>query len=419
MNTYTHPDRSEWPQICRRPSAPDEQVISRVTEIIEQVRQGGDEALRRLTRELEHRELQESISLSPETISGASNKVSPEVKKAIEQAASNIEAFHRAQLPKAIDLNTMPGVRCIQKPVAIPRIGLYIPGGSAPLFSTVLMLAIPARLAGCEQVILCSPSTAPELLYAAHYCGITQIYSLGGAQAIAAMAIGTESVPKVDKVFGPGNRWVTTAKQLLSTSDVAIDMPAGPSEVMVLADESAEPAFVAADLLSQAEHGPDSQVVLVCTSEELANTVYQSVREQLMSLPRQEIAAKALERSSLVVLQDESQMVDFANTYAPEHLIISTIEPWRIAERITSAGSVFVGHFSPESAGDYASGTNHTLPTCGWARAYSGVNVESFMRRMTIQELTKDGLQSLSNTIIKMAEAEGLQAHAGAVRVRL
>lgn len=423
MEKYLNPERELWKDICKRPSARKAEIIERVSQIIEEVRRDGDNALRRLSREIERIELTD-IRVSDEAITGACERVSPKVKNAISAAARNIETFHRAQLPVSLEVETSPGVLCIQKPVAIPRIGLYIPGGSAPLFSTVLMLAIPARIAGCGEVVLCTPrgkdgKVADEVLYAASFCGIRKIFQVGGAQAIAAMALGTESIPKVDKIFGPGNSWVTTAKQLLSTGTVAIDMPAGPSEVMVLADESADPSYVAADLLSQAEHGADSQVMLVCDSESLADNVREQVALQLQVLERKGLAAAALGKSRIVVLGGREDMTDFADSYAPEHLIIAIREPWEIAGRISCAGSVFIGNYSPESAGDYASGTNHTLPTCGWARAYSGVNVESFMRKMTIQELSKTGLETLSDTIISMAEAEGLQAHANAVKIRI
>ena len=326
-------------------------------------------------------------------------------------------------MPRTLEVETAPGVRCIQKPVPIGSVGLYIPGGTAPLFSTVLMLALPAKIAGCPQIILCTPAgkegkIAPAVLYAAHFCGIDRVFAIGGAQAIAAMAYGTQTVPKVDKIFGPGNRYVTTAKQMLGASVVAIDMPAGPSEVMVIADKSANAAFVAADLLSQAEHGRDSQVMLVTDSPAKAAEVQREVERQLQKLGRAELAQGALSQSRAVIFDSEDEIVAFANTYAPEHLIVNTIDPWRICNRITAAGSVFVGPYTPESAGDYASGTNHTLPTSAWARSYSGVNLESFLRRMTLQEISREGLAALGKTIVTLAEAEGLQAHANAVKVR-
>ena len=317
----------------------------------------------------------------------------------------------------------MPGVRCVQRAVAIGRAGLYIPGGKAPLFSTVLMLALPARIAGCREVILCTPCgrdgrIAPEILYAADLCGVDRVFALGGAQAVAAMAYGTESIPRVDKIFGPGNRYVTKAKQLAGAADVAVDLPAGPSEVLVLADEDARPEFAAADLLSQAEHGDDSQAVLVCRSEEFAQRAIASVGEQAARLSRRDAIGNSLANSRIVVFSDRDEQIAFADTYAPEHLIVAMRDAWDAAARITAAGSVFIGGYSPESAGDYASGTNHTLPTGGWARAYSGVNTESFMRKITYQELTRGGLEALAPTITAMAEAEGLDAHANAVRIR-
>ncbi|MBO7510957.1 MAG: histidinol dehydrogenase, partial [Bacteroidales bacterium] len=345
-------------------------------------------------------------------------------KHAIACAMANILAFHQAQIPGEVCVETMPGVKCWQRPVPIEKVGLYIPGGTAPLFSTVLMLALPARLAGCKTLVLCTPTgkdgkVAPEVLFSARSCGVEKVFKLGGAQAIAAMAYGTASVPKVDKIFGPGNQYVTTAKQMLGGRVVAIDMPAGPSEVMVLADASARPAFVAADLLSQAEHGADSQAMLVCNSVDFAEKVEEEVWAQAASLGRTEYVEASLAKSRLFVFDSEDDRIDFANLYGAEHLILSVEDPWRMADRITAAGSVFIGHYSPESAGDYASGTNHTLPTCGWAASYSGVNIDSFMRKMTLQELTPEGLRTLSRTIVTMAGAEGLDAHANAVRVRL
>lgn len=423
METYINPNRRMWEELCLRPSSDNPVVEQRVRAIISRVKLDGDEAIRQLSLEIDKRELG-AIEVSAEEIAEAKGLVSEEVKTAIADAANNIRAFHKAQMPQAIEIETAPGVRCIQKPVAIPRVGLYIPGGTAPLFSTVLMLSIPANLAGCGTIILCTPTgkngkVSPEVLYAADYCGIQRIFKVGGAQAVAAMAFGTESVPKVDKIFGPGNQYVTTAKQILAGGTVAIDMPAGPSEVMVIADETSDPEFVAADLLSQAEHGVDSQVILVCNTADMAEKVGAAVIRQTEVLSRADLAKQALEKSRFVVFEDTDNTIDFANLYAPEHLIISTDVPWMIASRITSAGSVFVGKYTPESAGDYASGTNHTLPTCGWARSFSGVNMDSYMRKMTLQEITREGLESLSGTIVAMAEAEGLQAHANAVKVRV
>ena len=422
MERFVYPPQAQWASLCRRPLQDDPQVRTRVESILERVRTGGDAALHALSIEIDRRDV--VLEVSREELDAAAQKVAAEVKAAIQQAAANIRAFHQVQLPREIRVETQPGVCCIQRPVPIGRVGLYIPGGTAPLFSTVLMLAIPAAIAGCGEVILCSPvgpsgEIAPEVLYAAQSCGIRRIFRVGGAQAIAAMAYGTETIPQADKIFGPGNRYVTVAKQLLSASTVAIDMPAGPSEVMVIADEEATPAFVAADLLSQAEHGPDSQVMLICLSETVAGRVLEEVRRQQQELPRAGLAESALGHSRAVVLHDLDEAVRFAEAYAPEHLILALGDPWPVADRITAAGSVFVGPWSPESAGDYASGTNHTLPTSRWARAFSGINVESFMRKMTLQEITPAGLQQLAPTITTMARAEGLEAHARAVDVRM
>jgi len=422
MEIYDNPSPSSWDALCQRPTADNSVVTERVKAILARVKEKGDQALRELSLEIEGKPL-EAIEVPSDVIERADEKVSPEVKLAIEKARENIRAFHQAQQPREIRVETAPGVTCIQRPVPIGRVGLYIPGGSAPLFSTVLMLALPARLAGCPEVVLCTPagkdgSISPEVLYSARLCGVDRIFQLGGAQAIAAMAYGTESVPKVDKIFGPGNPYVTTAKQLLSANTVAIDMPAGPSEVMVLADATTPAAFAAADLLSQAEHGPDSQVMLVCDTADTCRRILEEVERQTSALPRSAIALEALKKSRALVMPREEDRIAFANLYAPEHLIIATDKPWPVADRITAAGSVFVGPYTPESAGDYASGTNHTLPTCGWARAFSGVNLDSFYRKMTLQEITREGLKGLSDTIINMAQAEGLQAHANAVKVR-
>ena len=419
----TNPSRESWETLCRRPATHNPVVMERVQAILERVKEKGDAALRELSLEIEGRPM-EAIEVTEEEIRTASQAVSPAVKQAIADAEKAIRAFHQAQQPREICVETAPGVRCIQRPVPIGRVGLYIPGGSAPLFSTVLMLAVPASIAGCPEVILCTPAgkdgnVCAEVLYAAAYCDVKRVFKLGGAQAIAAMAYGTESVPRVDKIFGPGNQYVTTAKQLLSASTVAIDMPAGPSEVMVIADGSTPPAFAAADLLSQAEHGPDSQVMLVCESDGTCRRILEEVERQTALLPRSAIALQALEKSRAFVFDKLEDRIAFANAYAPEHLIIATTDAWVIADRITAAGSVFVGPYTPESAGDYASGTNHTLPTCAWARSFSGVNLDSFCRKMTLQEITSEGLRGLSQTIITMAEAEGLQAHANAVKVRL
>ena len=422
MDIRINPPRQEWPELCRRPSDVNPVVRERVEAIVGRVREGGDEALKALAAEIDGF-VPERFEVLADEIREASKFVPQEVKDAIAAAAANIRTFHEAQMPKQVEVETAPGVRCIQKPVPIRSVGLYIPGGTAPLFSTVLMLAVPARIAGCREVVLCTPAgkdgrIAPAVLYAASYCGVQRIFRIGGAQAVAAMAYGTESVPKVDKVFGPGNQYVTTAKQMLGGSAVAIDMPAGPSEVMVVIDASSNPAFAAADLLSQAEHGRDSQVMLVSTDEAAALAVAAEVDRQVEVLGRADLAKGALSKSHAVVLDSIDEVVAFADAYAPEHLIVSTEDPWAIADRVSAAGSIFVGAYTPESAGDYASGTNHTLPTSGWARSHSGVNIDSFMGKMTLQEISRDGLLRLAPTIVSMAEAEGLQAHAAAASIR-
>ena len=419
---YVNPPRSEWPALTARCTRQEEEIGERVAAILAEVRTDGDAALRRIVRRIEGY-LPETFEVTRERRAEAAKAVSPQLKAALAQAKANIEAFHRAQLPAQVEVETMPGVRCVQRAVAIGRAGLYIPGGKAPLFSTVLMLALPARIAGCREVILCTPCgrdgrIAPEILYAADLCGVDRVFALGGAQAVAAMAYGTESIPRVDKIFGPGNRYVTKAKQLAGAADVAVDLPAGPSEVLVLADEDARPEFAAADLLSQAEHGDDSQAVLVCRSEEFARRAIASVGEQAARLSRRDAIGNSLANSRIVVFSDPDEQIAFADAYAPEHLIVAMRDAWDAAARITAAGSVFIGGYSPESAGDYASGTTPTLPTGGWARAYSGVNTESFMRKITYQELTRGGLEALAPTITAMAEAEGLDAHANAVRIR-
>ena len=423
MNIIINPERKEWTALtARNIPADDPQVTEAVERIVAGVREGGDKALRDYARQFDGAEI-DSLLVSDEEIAEAIARVPAEVARAIDSAAANISAFHRAQLPAPVEVETAPGVRCMQRAVPIQRVGLYIPGGRAPLFSTVLMLAIPARLAGCPEVIMCTPASgshpiSPEILYAARVAGVDRVYKVGGAQAIAAMAYGTESIARVDKIFGPGNRFVTKAKQLVSTV-TAIDMPAGPSEVMIMADATASPAFVAADMLSQAEHGPDSQAIALCDSPRLASAVAEEVERQTALLSRRELVEGSLSRSRIIVLPSREDMTEFANLYASEHLIISMSDPWDVASHITSAGSVFIGNYSPESAGDYASGTNHTLPTGGWARSMSGVNIDSYMRKITFQELIADGLRSLAPVITAMATAEGLDAHAAAVTVRL
>ena len=423
LNIYPNPERSEWAALTERCTRREEEITRQVASILDEVRTGGDRALRDITRRIEGRDC-ETFEVSADVRRAAAALIPEALKEALDTAKANIEAFHRAQLPPEVSVEPMPGVRCVQRALPIRRVGLYIPGGKAPLFSTVLMLAVPARVAGCPEVVLCTPARpdgtiAPEILYAADLCGVDRVYAVGGAQAVAALAYGTESIPRVDKIFGPGNRYVTKAKQLVGANDVAVDLPAGPSEVLVLADDEASPDFAAADLLSQAEHGGDSQAVLVCASERFARDTRRAVEEQLQQLQRGDTIREALRQSRIVVLDSREKMIAFANAYAPEHLIVSMRDAWEAAAQITAAGSVFIGPWSPESAGDYASGTNHTLPTGGWARAYSGVNTDSFLRKITYQELTRDGLSALSPEIVAMAEAEGLGAHAAAVRVRL
>lgn len=423
MNIYQNPESQAWAALCRRAEQDNSLIAERVEAIVERVAKEGDAALFALAEQIDGVRL-DSLAVSEQEFLDAEASVSDEVKAAIENAIRNIEAFHRAQLPSEVRVETQPGVVCVQRPVPISRVGLYIPGGTAPLFSTVLMLALPAKIAGCEDIILCTPTNkqgrvAAEVLYAARRCGVTKVFKAGGAQAVAAMAYGTESVPKVYKIFGPGNRYVTLAKQLVAGRNTSIDMPAGPSEVMVMADGSADAEFVAADMLSQAEHGRDSQAIVVCDSVAFAERVAATVERQMAELSRADYVAESLKNSRAVVFDSREQMIAFANEYAAEHLIISMEDAWGVAAEITAAGSIFIGNYSPESAGDYASGTNHTLPTSGWAHSCSGVNIDSFMRKMTIQELSRDGIESLAQTIVAMAEAEGLEAHANAVKVRI
>ena len=423
MNIYQNPEPQQWPLLCRRAEQDNSLIAERVASIVERVAMQGDKALYELAEQIDGVKLA-SLVVSEQEFSEAEQRVSEDVKAAIEVAVQNIEAFHRAQLPAEVRVETQPGVVCVQRPVAIGKVGLYIPGGTAPLFSTVLMLALPAKIAGCKEIVLCTPTdkqgcVAAEVLYAARRCGVTKVFKAGGAQAVAAMEYGTESVPKVYKIFGPGNRYVTYAKQLVAGRNTSIDMPAGPSEVMVMADKMADAAFVAADLLSQAEHGRDSQAMVVCDSVEFAEAVSAEVERQMATLSRADYVVESLKNSRAVVFDSREQMIAFANEYAAEHLIISMENAWGVAEEITSAGSIFIGNYSPESAGDYASGTNHTLPTSGWAHSCSGVNIDSFMRKMTIQELSREGIATLAPTIVAMADAEGLEAHANAVKVRI
>lgn len=423
---YNNPPRIEWPKLISRAAESDSDIDASVRATIEYVRTQGDKAVLDLESRYDNIVFTsvEALKVSDKEIAEATASVSPELKAAIAQAYPNIRKFHSAQMPQTVKVETSPGVVCYQKAVPLRRVGLYIPGGRAPLFSTVLMLAVPASVAGCPEIVLCTPpdkdgKANPVIVYAASVCGVRNIFKIGGAQAIAAMAYGTETLAKCDKIFGPGNRYVMKAKQMVGLSVAAIDMPAGPSEVMVLADETAVPEFVAADFLSQSEHGPDSQSVLVCTSEAIAKSVVDAVARQTARLSRGSIIAKALDHSRMVVLTSREDIIDFANEYAPEHLIISMRDPWSVADKVVAAGSIFIGNYSPESAGDYASGTNHTLPTSGWARSFSGLNLDAFMRKMTIQEISREGLSGLGDTIRTMALAEGLDAHAAAVEVRL
>ena len=425
LQTFFNPDPATWPALQQRSEqAAAPAVATRVEAIFDDVRQHGDAALRRYAQELDGAPDLPSLLVSPEELAAGAAQVPAELQAAIRQARRNIEAFHQSQQVRELPVETMPGVRCWRRSVPVPRVGLYIPGGTAPLFSTLLMLGVPAKLAGCPEIVLCTPPGRgtglihPAILFVAQELGLTKIVKAGGAQAIAALTYGTASVPAVDKIFGPGNRYVTAAKQLASQRGVAIDMPAGPSEVLVIADHSAQPAFVAADLLSQAEHGPDSQVILLTDSAELLPAVLAEVESQLRELPRQEVARQALSASRALLLPDAAAMLRFSNQYAPEHLILAVQDPEALAAGVTNAGSVFLGHFTPEAVGDYASGTNHTLPTGGYARAYSGVSLDSFLKKITFQRLTADGLQALAPTVEIMAEAEGLRAHAQAVALR-
>lgn len=423
MQIIKYPPKDQWSEILKRPSLNFDSLFDQVKNTLDEVRHHGDAALRNFTRKFDKVEV-DALEVTKEEITDAIKLVSTELKEAIEMARRNIWKFHSEQQREYTEIQTSPGVYCWQKAVPIEKIGLYVPGGSAPLFSTVLMLGIPAQIAECKEVILCSPPASdgkinPAVLYAAHVAGIHRIFRVGGAQAIAAMAYGTESIPKVYKIFGPGNQYVTAAKQLVSLSDVAIDMPAGPSEVLIIADETANPAYVASDLLSQAEHGADSQVLLVTTTENLIEKTLEQIEIQIEKLPRKETARKALDNSRIILVKNLDEAIAVTNEYAPEHLIISTRSYMVVAEHIVNAGSVFLGNMSPESAGDYVSGTNHTLPTHGFAKAYSGVNLDSFLKKITFQQLTSEGLTNLSNAIILMAENEGLQAHANAVKLRI
>jgi histidinol dehydrogenase len=423
MQVFEEPNKQDWEALLTRPNFDAAELLPKVQSILDAVALEGDAALYRFSETFDQVQLK-TIALDPAMIEAAEALVAPALKAAIQSAKVNIEIFHQAQIKREEKIETMPGVWCWRKSVGIEKVGIYIPGGTAPLFSTVLMLGVPAKLAGCNEVILCTPprkdgTVDPAILYAASLVGIQQIYTIGGAQAIAAMAYGTVTVPKVFKIFGPGNQYVTAAKQLIQQQGVAIDMPAGPSEVCVYADETAVPAFVAADLLSQAEHGADSQVLLIATNSNIVEQVQLELAQQLADLPRGDFATKALGHSKAIVIALREDAIQLINAYAPEHLILSVDNALVVAEKIINAGSVFIGNYSPESVGDYASGTNHTLPTNGYAKAYSGVSVDSFVKKITFQQLTEMGLKNIAQTVIQMASGEQLEAHAQAVAIRV
>jgi histidinol dehydrogenase len=418
-----YPRIEQWSQILKRPTQTVKEIETTVNEIFEDVQSNGDRALRKYTKQFDKVSLS-SLVVAEDEINTAVQGVSNELKEAIQLAANNIEKFHNAQKIEKVYQETMPGVTCWQEKRPIQKVGLYIPGGTAPLFSTVLMLAIPAKLSGCQEIVLCSPPNkegkiANEILYAANLCGVTNIYKVGGIQAISGLTFGTETIPKVYKIFGPGNQFVTVAKQMATKYGVAIDMPAGPSELLVMADDSANASFVASDLLSQAEHGIDSQVLLVSTSKKMIEKVSIAINEQLEELPRKDIAVKAIENSTSILVNNFKEALVFINKYGPEHFIVCTSDNNFFVDGIVNAGSVFIGNYTPESAGDYASGTNHTLPTNGYSKAYSGVNLDSFSKSITFQEISKTGIQNIGPSIELMADAEGLQAHKNAVTLRL
>lgn len=423
MKVICYPAKEEWGELVKRPHLDVSELNATVEGVLNDVKNHGDSAVIRYEEKFDHAHL-DSLSVSDAEMEEAESLVSLELKHALELAHHNISSFHQSQQFHGEKVETVSGVTCWQKSVAIEKVGLYIPGGTAPLFSTVLMLATPAKIAGCKEIVLCTPPNRegkvnPAILMAAKIAGVSKIFKIGGVQAIGAMAYGTESVPKVYKIFGPGNQYVMAAKQHVSLHDVAIDMPAGPSEVCVIADETSNPVFVAADLLSQAEHGVDSQVFLISTSEEMIENVKEEVEKQLEQLPRKEMAAKSLDNSKLVLVKDYDEAIELSNTYAPEHLIIATRNYDELAEKVVNAGSVFLGQYACESAGDYASGTNHTLPTHGYALAYNGVNLDSYNRKITFQHLTDEGIRSIGNAVVVMAENEQLEAHANAMRVRV
>jgi len=422
MQIIKYPDREDWQELLKRPSFDSLPLEETVKSILSEVKANGDEAVRKFTLQFDKAEIN-ALRVSDTEIDEAGRSLSSELKDAIVTAKNNIEKFHAAQLKEIDFVETMRGVLCWRRSIPIEKIGLYIPGGSAPLFSTILMLAVPARLVGCKEIILCSPPNKEgklnaAILFTAKLAGITKVFRIGGVQAIGAMSYGTRSVPKAYKIFGPGNQYVTCAKQLVQREGMAIDLPAGPSEVAVYADETANPSFVAADLLSQAEHGVDSQVVFITDYSLLIDSVIKEIDKQITELPRKNIALQALENSKCILVKNEMEAIDLLNEYAPEHLILSCSNADDLAQKITNAGSVFLGHYSPESVGDYASGTNHTLPTSGYAKSYSGVSVDSFVKKITFQKLSEEGLRNIANTVELMAEAEGLIGHKNAVTIR-
>jgi len=423
MEIFINPERETWEALCERPQLELDYLDSTVKNILTRVQKAGDQALLELTRQFDNVQL-ETLQVTPEEIAQAHKELPDSLKSAINVAAQNIEKFHASQKREITKIETSKGVICWRKGVPISKVGIYIPGGTAPLFSSVLMLAIPAKLAGCEEIILCTPPNTSKkvnaaILYAADLIGIKKIFKIGGAQAIAAMAYGTESIPRVYKIFGPGNQFVTKAKQLVSNEGTAIDLPAGPSEVLVLADETANPSFIAADLLSQAEHGEDSQVILVLANKALISSVESEIEKQLVTLARKIIAEKSLANSRVIVLESNEVAIQFINEYAPEHLIINTLNASEDAEQINNAGSVFIGQYSAEAIGDYASGTNHTLPTNGYAKAFAGVSLESFMKYITFQRVSEEGLLNIGPVVEEMAAAEKLEAHKQAISIRL
>lgn|SRR5574344_983999 len=423
MNIIKYPSKDEWQSIAERPHMNVSQLNNTVKNVLDKVREGGDASVIAYENLFDHVDLN-TLAVTPEEMKEAENLISSELKDALILAHDNIAKFHESQKFDGKKIETKPGITCWQKSVPIEKVGLYIPGGTAPLFSTVLMLATPAKIAGCKEVILCTPPNKegkvnPAILVAAHVAGVNKIFKAGGVQAIGAMAYGTESIPKVYKIFGPGNQYVVAAKQQVSLHDVAIDMPAGPSEVAVIADETSNPAFVASDLLSQAEHGVDSQVILITTDENMLKKVQNEVENQLQNLPRKEIASKSLDNSKLVLVKDKDEAIDLCNTYAPEHLIIETSDFEELSTKVVNAGSVFLGNYTPESAGDYASGTNHTLPTNGYAKAYNGVNLDSYNRKITFQKITPEGIANIGKAVQVMAENEQLIAHKNAMTLRV